>query len=321
MAGFTLHELQCFHAVVDAGGFQAAAERLHRSHPSVFAAVAKLERQLGLPLLDRSGYRVGLTEAGRAFHRKARVLLHEAGELETYAAQLAMGEEAELRVVIGDLCPPSPVLALLSRFFAPRPQTRLHLQFETITGPWERLREDEADLIVHRVPKSDVRMEWIDLGRVAMVPVVAPGFLPFPPTDDITPQRMQAFTQCVIRDSARTPAEPGHFLVEGAPRSSVPDHLMKKELILHGMAWGHLPRFLIEQELRDGRLLSIAGRHFPGVVEELAAARRRDRPHGPVAEQLWSFLAEHAPVLRPVLGRVPGPKLLRRARAGASDRG
>ncbi|WP_214402669.1 LysR family transcriptional regulator [Pseudonocardia lacus] len=298
MADYTLHELQCFDAVVRDGGFQAAAERLHRSHPSVFAAVAKLERRLGLALLDRSGYRVALTGAGRAFHRKVRVLLHEADELRTYATQLAMGEEAELRVVLGDLCPLPPVLELLSRFFAQRPQTRLHLQFETVTGPWERLREDEADLIVHRVPKSDVRMEWIDLGPVALVPVVAPGFLPFPPTADITPQRMQALTQCVVRDSARHPAEPGHFLVEGAPTCSVPDHLMKKELILHGMAWGHLPRFLVEAELRDGRLLSLAGRHFPGVVEELSAARRRDRPHGPVADMLWEFLAGHAPVLR-----------------------
>jgi DNA-binding transcriptional LysR family regulator len=311
MSRFTLHDLQCFDAVVSAGGFQAAAERLHRSHPAVFAAVAKLERQLGLTLLDRSGYRVAPTEAGRAFHRKARVLLHEADELQTYAAQLAMGEEAQLRVVLGDLCPLPPALALLSEFFGARPQTRLHLQFEAITGPWERLLDDETDLIVHRVPKSDVRMEWIDLGRVAMVPVVAPGFLPFPPSDDLTPQRMQPFTQCVLRDSARHPAEPGHFLVEGAPRCTVPDHLMKKELVLHGMAWGHLPRFLIEQELRDGRLLSIAGRHFPGVVEELVAARRRDRPHGPVAEQLWTFLADQAPVLPPRLGRVP------KAEAGA----
>ena len=48
MHDFTLHDLQCFDAVVDAGGFQAAAQRLHRSHPAVFAAVARLERQLGL---------------------------------------------------------------------------------------------------------------------------------------------------------------------------------------------------------------------------------------------------------------------------------
>jgi DNA-binding transcriptional LysR family regulator len=297
MSRFTLHELQCFDAVVTDGGFQAAAERLHRSHPSVFAAVSKLERQLEVTLLDRSGYRVRLTQEGQAFHRRVRVLLHEAEELRTYAKQLAMGEEAELRVALGDLCPLPPVLGLLGRFFAQCPRTRLHLRLEAVTGPWERLLEDEVDLIVHRVPKQDVRMEWIDLGRVTMVPVVAPDLLPFPPTRDITPQRMQAFTQCVMRDSARHPSEQGHFLVEGAPRCSVPDHLVKKELILHGMAWGHLPRFLIEAELRDGRLLSIAGRHFPGVTEDLAAARRRDRPHGPVANRLWDFLADHAPVL------------------------
>ena len=310
---FTLHELQCFDAVASRGSFQAAADELHRSHPSVFAAVAKLEHQLGLALLDRSGYRVRLTDAGRSFHRKARSLLREAEGLRTHARQLAMGEETELRVVLGDLCPLQPVLELLSRFFGACPQTRLHLQFEAVTGPWERLLEDEADLIVHRVPVADIRMEWVPLGRVALVPVVAPGFLPFPATNAITPQQMQGLTQCVIRDSARRPPDQGHYLVEGAPQCSVPDHLMKKELVLRGMAWGHLPRFLIETELRDKRLLSIAGKHFPGVVEDLVVARRCDRPHGPVATRLWEFLQGHAPVLSPKLAAIP------RARTGTRD--
>ncbi|MGM3278166.1 LysR family transcriptional regulator [Ralstonia sp. 24A2] len=305
MSNFTLHELQCFDAVVAGGSFQAAADRLHRSHPSVFAAVAKLEEQLGLSLLDRSGYRVRLTEAGQSFHRKVQSLLRESDELRTHAKQLAMGEEAELRVVLGDLCPLQPVLALLSQFFGQCPQTRLQLQFEAVTGPWERLLEDAADLIVHRVPKGDVRMEWIDLGKIAMVPVVAPGFLPSQPTAALTPQQMQLFMQCVINDSARQPPSQTHYVVEGAPQCFVPDQLMKKELILHGMAWGHLPRFMIEAELREGRLQSIAGRHFPGTVEDLVVARRRDRPHGPVANRLWEFLAQQAPVLKPTLGRVP----------------
>jgi DNA-binding transcriptional LysR family regulator len=305
MHNFTLHELQCFDAVVTGGSFQAAAERLHRSHPSVFAAVAKLEHQLGLSLLDRSGYRVQLTEAGKSFHRKVQSLLRESEELRTYASQLAMGEEAELRIVLGDLCPLQPVLALLSAFFRTCPQTRLQLQFESVTGPWERLLEDEADVIVHRVPKSDVRMEWIDLGKVAMVPVVAPGFLPFAPTATLTPQQMQPFMQCVVNDSARNPPAQSHYVIEGAPQCAVPDQLMKKELILHGMAWGHLPRFMVDAELREGRLLSVAGRHFPGMIQELAAARRRDRPHGPVASRLWAFLASHAPVLPAGLGRMP----------------
>lgn len=275
--------------------------------------MAKLEEQLGLSLLDRSGYRVQLTDAGQSFHRKVQSLLRESEELRTHARQLAMGEEAELRVVLGDLCPLQPVLALLSQFFGQCPQTRLQLQFEAVTGPWERLLEDEADLIVHRVPKGDVRMEWIDLGKIAMVPVVAPGFLPFAPTSGLTPQQMQRFMQCVINDSARQPSPQAHYVVEGAPQCFVPDQLMKKELIVHGMAWGHLPRFMIEAELREGRLLSIAGKHFPGMIQDLVVARRRDRPYGPVANRLWDFLAQQAPVLKPVLGRMP-----RQAAAGAA---
>ncbi|WP_162977324.1 LysR family transcriptional regulator, partial [Pseudomonas aeruginosa] len=149
MHDFTLHDLQCFDAVVDAGGFQAAAQRLHRSHPAVFAAVARLERQLGLVLLERGGYRVGLTAAGRAFHQRAQALLYELEGLRGHAAHLAQGEESELRVVLGDLCPPRPALALLAGFFGSQPQTRLQLLFETVSGPLERLLDGEADLILH----------------------------------------------------------------------------------------------------------------------------------------------------------------------------
>lgn len=104
MLEFTLQDLQCFDAVVREGGFQAAALRLHRTHPAVFAAVAKLERQLGLTLLDRSGYRVRPTETGVAFHRRTQPLLHELATLRVHAEQMVMGEETQLRVVLGDLC-------------------------------------------------------------------------------------------------------------------------------------------------------------------------------------------------------------------------
>ncbi len=301
MTEFTLHDLQCFDAVVRAGGFQPAATALHRSHPAVFAAVAKLERQLDLVLLDRSGYRVCPTEAGLSFHRRAQSLLRELEGLRTHAAQLAMGEESEIRVVIGDLCPRSQVLGMLGRFFAQCPGTRLHLHFEAVAGPWERLFDGEADVILHRVDKSDPRVEWVDLCKVPFIPVVAPGLLPAPIKRAIMPQQMREFTQCVMRDTARHSPQQDYFMVEGAPQCTVADQGMKKEIILQGLGWGHMPRFLIEEELRDGRLLSIAGRHLPGSTEELVAARRCDRPQGPVSNRLWDHIQQEAPALRRAL--------------------
>jgi DNA-binding transcriptional LysR family regulator len=294
MNPFTLQEVQCFDAVVREGGFQGAALVLNRSHAAVFAAVAKLEDNLQVALLDRTGYRVVLTDAGRSFHRKAQSLLSEMETLKLHARQLAMGEETHLRVVIGDTCPLHDGLELLSGFFTDRPNTRLDLHFETISGPWERLFEDEADLILHWVEKTDPRLEWIDLGKVSFIPVVAPGFLPFSLSASVTPEQMREFTQCIIRDTARAAQRANYYVVEGAPQCTVGDHLMKKEIILRGMAWGHLPRFMIEDELRSGRLLSVAGKHFPGVHIELVAARRRDRPHGPVATKLWEYIRQRS---------------------------
>lgn len=301
MSEFTLHDLQCFDAVARTGGFQAAAATLHRSHPAVFAAVAKLERQLGLALLDRSGYRVSLTAAGQSFHARAQPLLRELGALRAHAEQLAMGEETELRIVVGDFCPRPCVLGLLSRFFADCPATRLDLHFEAVSGPLERLYDGEADLILHRIDKSDARIEWVDLAKVPFLPVVAPGFLREPVPRALKPAQMRDYTQCVMRDTARHTPGQDYFTVEGARQCTVADQLMKKEIIVQGMGWGHMPRFLVEDELRDGRLLSIANRHLPGSVEELVAARRTDRAQGPVSNRLWQYLQNAAPTLRRAL--------------------
>jgi DNA-binding transcriptional LysR family regulator len=298
MDHFTLHELRCFDAVVTEGSFQAAAAKLHRTHPTVFAAVGNLERELGLCLLDRAGYRVELTEMGRSFHRRARAFLQELDGLCIHAAQLAMGEESELRVVIGDLCPLPETLGLLRRFFDACPGTRLHLHFEALSGPWERLFDNEADLILHHINKSDQRLEYVDLYTVRLIPVVAPGFLPFPVGDSITPGQMRNHVQCIIRDSARHSEPRDYFVIEGAHSWTVADQLMKKEVILRSMGWGHMPTFLIEQELREGRLVSVAGRHFPGGATEIVAARRRDIPHGPIANRLWRYIEEQGSELR-----------------------
>lgn len=313
MSGFTLHDLQCFDAVIRAGGFQAAAAALHRSHPAVFAAVARLERQLGLALLDRSGYRVAPTAAGRSFHRRAQNLLGELQQLRAHAEQLAMGEESELHIVLGDLCPRPQALAVLGRFFAQCPNTRLHLHFESVSGPRERLFDDSADLIVHRLDAGDAQLETITLGEVRMVPVVAPGFLPFPIDRAIRPERLRGLTQCVMRDSARHSPPVDYFTIDGAPQCTVADQLMKKDLIAHGLAWGHMPHFLVADELADGRLLSIAGRHLPGRSERLVAARRSDRAHGPVAARLWDHLQAQAPQLRAALA-APAAATGKRAR-------
>jgi len=277
----TIQQLECFDAVVTEGGFQPAAEKLRRAQPSISAAVKNLEAQIGL--VHRSGYRVVLTEAGRSFHARTRVLLDELRTLKTHARQLAMGEEDELRIVIGDLCPLPQTLALLRRFFDGCPGTRLHL-----------LLDGEADLILHHIDKADGRFDSIDLFPVRLVPVVAPGFLRFPVSRAITPEQMRDYVQCVIRDTARHLPPRDYYLIEGARTWTVTDQLMKRELILQRMGWGHMPKFLVAEDLRERRLLDISGKFMKGGAVELVAARRREGPHDPIANRLWAYIEEEA---------------------------
>jgi DNA-binding transcriptional LysR family regulator len=168
------------------------------------------------------------------------------------------------------------------------------------SGPWERLQDGAADLIIHHINKSDPDLEYIDLGTITLVPVVVPNFLPFPISNGITPEQMRDHVQCIIRDSAKHSAPKDYYVVDGAQSWTVSDQFMKKEIILQGMGWGHLPDFLIEDDLRSGKLLSISGKHFAGGRIDLVAARRRNIPHGPIAEQLWRYVEDQSPWIRTV---------------------
>ena len=126
------------------GKNEAAAVRLHRTHPTLHASLKKMEESLGFKVFDRSAYRLRLTREGAAFLSRARRVLAEVTDLQIYAARMAAGEESELQVVIGDLSPLPKMLALLRSFFAAHPQTRLHLQFETHSAPWELLAEEKG---------------------------------------------------------------------------------------------------------------------------------------------------------------------------------
>jgi DNA-binding transcriptional LysR family regulator len=290
----TLLQLQCFEALVSEGSFAAAAAHLNRTHPTVHAAVTALEAQVGMTLLDRAGYRVTLTAEGVAFRSRVAVFLHQYENLRRDVAQLAAGQEAELRVVVGDLCPLSETLGSLKQFFETSTGTRLALLFEAISGPWERLRDGDCDLIFHHLDKPSPAIETIELFDVKLVPVAAPGFLRQPLDESLTPDDLRPYVQCVIRDTSKQPSDANYYLIEGAPTCTVPDQLMKRELIVQGLAWGHMPSHLVAADLKEHRLVSLEGRHLRGATLKHYAARRRDDAHGPVAQRLWMQLLEQA---------------------------
>ncbi len=287
MNRFTLLELNAFNAVVTEGSYQAAAKKLCRSHPTIHAAIKKLELQLGVELFDRSSYRVELTESGRAYHVKVTHLLSEAHSLDEFSVQLQTGEETDISIVIGDACQDSRVLPFISHFINRFPNTKFHLYHESISGPWEKLLNREVDLIIHHIDKTNFDFEYIELFPVEFIPVVAPGYLPFPVSASITPNQMVEMRQCIIRDSSKRHKSIDYFVLNGTKRCTVDTQEAKKELIVSQIAWGRLPDFLIQDQLRDGELISVEGKHFKRNAADIVLARLRDRTYGPVLQDIF----------------------------------
>ena len=77
----TLDQWRTLQAVVDQGGFAQAAEVLHRSQSSVSYTVARMQEQLGVPLLRIDGRKAVLTEAGDVLLRRSRQLVKQASQL------------------------------------------------------------------------------------------------------------------------------------------------------------------------------------------------------------------------------------------------
>jgi DNA-binding transcriptional LysR family regulator len=93
-----LRQLRYFVTVAEELHFGKAAERLNIVQPAVSQQVARLERELGLKLLDRSSRHVRLTGDGERMLREARAVLAAADSATDVAAELASGHSGVLRI-------------------------------------------------------------------------------------------------------------------------------------------------------------------------------------------------------------------------------
>ena len=80
--------------VAQLGSFSRAAREIGISQPAVSAQVRQLEEDLGLVLIDRSGHRVRLTEAGECVASYARRIFGTSDELLTALAALREARDA-----------------------------------------------------------------------------------------------------------------------------------------------------------------------------------------------------------------------------------
>lgn len=150
----TLEQWRALVAVVEAGGFAAAAERLGKSQSTVTYAIKRITTLTGLDLF-RPGRRAEPSPAGQVLYRRGRSLLAEAERLERVAQALAAGEESVLRLAVEVVFPTWLLLDTLRAFGDEFPDVRVELFESVLGGTEELLTEGRVDLAVgSRIPQG-----------------------------------------------------------------------------------------------------------------------------------------------------------------------
>lgn len=289
----TLDQLQILVNTIKSGSLRATAKKLHLTQPTLSNSIKNLEHDLGVTLLDRSGYRVKPTEAGQLIFSKAEQILFAAGELRAMAETIALGRETRLQLVIDHLCPMQKLLQVLNKFRRTCPDTKLEMDFEVLGGATEKLVQQGADLaITPNISGQPSGMDVAKIFEVALLPVVS-GELAR--NNDSFAKLVRETPQIFVKDTASEKNPVFHGSHPDSERWLVNDHLVKKDIILGGLAWGHLEKHSIIGELKSGKLVQIKTKGLREVRIPLYLARLTTKPFGPMARSLWDTIQTGLP--------------------------
>jgi len=285
----TVEQWAVLSAVVDEGGFSRAGEALGRSQSAVSYAVQQLEAQLPVPVLDHSGRRAALTEAGTTLLRRARTLIEEMQTLESLAANLAAGWETEIAIAVDIIFPPALLYEALGRFGPACRTTRLEVVESVLSGTTEALLRREVDLaIVGQMPPGFLGTPLMPIEFIA---VAAPGHALHALGRPLGPSDLKGHRQIVVRDSGSKRRLDAGWL--GAEERWTVSHLKTSiEMLKSGLGFAWVPREHIRAELAAGTLVPLPLAEGGTRRAELSLVYSDPDSAGPAARELARVLAE-----------------------------
>lgn len=286
-----LDSLRALDAVIREGGLTRASARLHKVPSAVSYQVRKLEEHLGLALLDRNGYRVRLTAAGEAVLAEGRRLLAEADRVEALARQFSEGWEPRLLVIVDGMLPLEPTLVALRTLASERVPTRIQIKVEFLHGVQYRFERDDADLMLVKEYEARPGLDAEALPAIDCVLCVAPDH-PLAGHRAVALATLQDHVELSVQDSSERGDDRHMFGGERVFYLSGFD--AKKQALLMGVGFGWMPRYLVADELRDGRLREL--RYSGGSRYRFTPllVHRVDRPLGRAGQRLAALLRKTA---------------------------
>src|SRR6202034_1371585 len=126
----TLLSMKVFRQVVESGSFVGAAERLNISTAMTSKHLMHLEKHLGTRLLNRSSRSSSLTESGKLFFERCKVILEEMAEAELAVGCVTGVPRGTLRVTAPSWATTRGMADMLASYRILYPEVIVDISFE-----------------------------------------------------------------------------------------------------------------------------------------------------------------------------------------------
>jgi DNA-binding transcriptional LysR family regulator len=234
-----LTALRSFVTVAETGGVTRAAQQLNLTQSAVSMQIKRLEDMLRLPLLDRAGRGVALTQHGEQLLAYGRRILKLNDELVSRMMDDAYEGEIRLGVPTDIVYPHIP--RILRQFDRAFPRVKVHLVSSWTTRLREMMERGEIDLILTTEAKPDPAGEPLAVQQ--LVWVGAPGGTAWRER----PLRLAFERQCMFRPWAQRALDeagiPWEMAVDTSATRTV-EASVSADLAIHAMLEGAVSPYL-----------------------------------------------------------------------------
>jgi DNA-binding transcriptional LysR family regulator len=286
-----LHHLRIFCAVAQRRSITAAAADLLLSQPAVSLQLKALERELGLPLFERGGPKLRLTQAGEVLYRSAVSILSAKDEAERAIGELRDGTTGRLILGAGTTGGMYVLPRIVQAYKGGRPDTEIVFHIGTTDQVLEKLLQNVLDMAMVGGPIEDRRFVAERVCTDELVLIAAPAY-PLATLGKVTLRDLAGVPFAVPETGSRTRQLVEKKLREaGVPLKiamQLPGTEGVKRAVEAGLGVGIVSRFAVEAECQTGVLRVIPIEGFR-LTRPMSLIYRSQKYFSPVGERFREF--------------------------------
>lgn len=262
-----LESMALFVAVVDQGGFAAAARKMKISPPVVTRAIGELEAVMGVRLLTRTTRVVRVTDVGARYAEDCRRVLADIAEMEDLASGSHGAVRGRLIVTASALFGRMYVTPIVMKYLRTYPDAEVECRFNDRVV---NMMDEGVDVAIRIGPLQDSSYQAIPVGQVRRVICASPAYLKKHGKPNI-PDDLQ--NHVIISANGVTPSPNWQFstadtskAVRVHPKLTVMSNDAAIVAALDGFGVTQVLSYMVAPHLSDGRLVEILAEHQTGVL-------------------------------------------------------